>query len=75
MGRGRTSERFNSASPTVKFKSSYTPPLIKAMTSTASNTFSTVPAIVSHTCSEPIELFLPDLSRMGTLDMLFLTSM
>ena len=40
----RTSERFSSASPTVRLRSSYTPPLINAITSTASKTLSTVPA-------------------------------
>lgn len=48
-----TSERFSKASPTVRFRSSYTPPLMSAMTSTASNTLSTVPVIVSHASVQP----------------------
>lgn len=38
-----TGERFFNASPTLRFKSSYTPPLISVITSTASKTLYTMP--------------------------------
>jgi len=45
--RGLTGERFSRASPTVRLRSSYEPPLISAITSTDSKTLRTVPAAVS----------------------------
>lgn len=41
-----TSERLSKASPTVRFRSSYTPPLMSDMTSTASKTLTTPPRSV-----------------------------
>lgn len=66
-----TGERFFKASPTLRFKSSYTPPLINVITSTASKTLYTTPgrsqlngSELSGSCFSPSEL------TIGTLDIL-----
>lgn len=69
-----TSERFSKASPTVKFRSSYTPPLISDMTSTASKTLTTPPGLLLVSRLGNGSKNVPSLSRIGTLDMLYLTS-
>ena len=54
----RTGARFCNASPTVSVRSSYAAPLISVITSTASNTFTTIPSVF----------------KIGTLLMLFFTN-
>ena len=57
-GASHTSDRFCKASPTFRFSSSYIPPLMSVMTSTASKTLVTTPSLLT----------------IGTLDMELLTS-
>ena len=48
MAPQRTGDRFFNTSPTVRLRSSYTPPLINVITSTASKTLYTTPDISRH---------------------------
>lgn len=47
LGTRHTSDRFCRASPTLRFSSSYIPPLMSVMTSTASKTLVTTPSLLT----------------------------